>query len=155
MVARSASRAADGMATASVSLKQQAGSVVHTTSEGDGPVDAVFKAIERITDLPVRLREYQVSSASFGGDAQGEVSVEVEHQERSYRGHGVSTDIILASAHAYLEAINRVAAYGHSARAARKSRDTLTQAGGAPPMPSTLLHTISHAHLVAPETSHT
>ena len=155
LVSLSASTATGRMATASVSLKQQAGSVVHTTSAGDGPVDAVFKAIERITDLPVRLREYQVSSASFGGDAQGEVSVEVEHQDRTYRGHGVSTDIILASAHAYLEVINRVAAAGHSARAARKSGDAVTQVGGAPSTPRTLFEKIWDAHLVAPETSDT
>jgi 2-isopropylmalate synthase len=73
-------------------------------------VDAVFKPIERITGLSVQLTDYQVSSVSVGEDAQGDISVEVEHQGRTYRGRATDTDIILGSAHAFLEAINRVAA---------------------------------------------
>src|SRR5262249_12032434 len=117
LVSLNASTGTDQTATAEVSLKQRAGRVALATAAGDGPVGAVFKGIDRVTELPLRLRDYQVSSASLGGDAQGEVSVEVEHQGRTYRGHGVDTDIILASAHAYLEVINRAAANGRSSGA--------------------------------------
>ena len=57
----------------------------------------------------MKLRDYQVASVSTGEDAQGEVSIEVEHPTGVYRGRALSTDIIEGSARAYLEVINRVA----------------------------------------------
>ncbi len=53
---------------------------------GDGPVDAVFKAIERITGLRVRLKNFQVRNMTPGEDAQGEVLIEVEHEGREHPG---------------------------------------------------------------------
>jgi len=147
LVSFSATTGTDEVATAEVGLKQQTGPVVVARATGDGPVDAVFKAIERVTELPVRLRDYQVSSASLGGDAQGEVSVEVEHQDRTYRGQGVSTDIILASAQAYLEVINRASANGRSGRGASSRK--------AGPAGRTLFEKIWDSHLVAPESADT
>jgi 2-isopropylmalate synthase len=76
---------------------------------GDGPVDAVYKAIDKITRIPVTLLDYKLSSVSGGKDAQGEVTVQLETKNGlTYRGKGASTDIIEASAKAYLDAINRI-----------------------------------------------
>ena len=80
-----------------------------TVTEGDGPLDALFRAIEQITGISVIVRDFRVQSASQGKDAQGESLVEVEHQGRIYRGRGVSTDTVEAGARAFLNAVNRVA----------------------------------------------
>ncbi|MFQ5744017.1 MAG: 2-isopropylmalate synthase [Acidobacteriota bacterium] len=95
---------------ASVKLQHAGGRTVQEASCGDGPVDAVFRAIKRLTGVDVRLREYQVRSVTVGKDAQGEASVEAEHEGSLYRSRAVSTDIIAASAQAYLNVINRVIA---------------------------------------------
>jgi 2-isopropylmalate synthase len=76
---------------------------------GDGPIDAVFLAIERITGITVVCNDFRVQAVTVGKDAQGEVNVEVEHQGQTYRGRGVSTDSVEASARAFLNAINRIA----------------------------------------------
>ncbi len=96
--------------SAAVSLLSRDGRKLDEAATGDGPVDAVFKCIERITGVKTRLRDFQVASVSAGEDAQGEVVVVVEHEGRTYRGRGLSTDIVLASAEAYLEVVNRIAA---------------------------------------------
>ena len=70
---------------------------------GDGPVDAVFLAIEELTGISVICRDFNVHSVTVGNDAQGEVIVEVEHEGQLYRGRGVSTDSVEASAEAFLE----------------------------------------------------
>lgn len=77
---------------------------------GDGPVDAVFLAIEELTGVNVVCRDFRVHSITVGKDAQGEVTVEVEHAGRLYRGRGISTDSLEAAALAFLNAINRVEA---------------------------------------------
>ena len=96
--------------SAAVSLLSRDGRKLDEAATGDGPVDAVFKCIERITGIKSRLRDFHVASVSAGEDAQGEVVVVVEHEGRTYRGRGLSTDIVLASAEAYLEVVNRIAA---------------------------------------------
>src|SRR5437763_6144025 len=93
---------------AAVSLTHQDGRQVLDAACGDGPVDAIFKTIERITGVTVQLREYQVRSVSVGEDAQGEARVEIEHDGQVQRGQAVSTDILEASAQAFLQAINRL-----------------------------------------------
>ncbi len=95
--------------TAAVRLRHIDGRTVEEAVCGDGPVDALFKAIERITDINVSVRDYQVRSVTIGEDAQGEVQVEVEYAGCRHRGHAASTDIIEASAQAFLHAINRIA----------------------------------------------
>ena len=75
---------------------------------GDGPVDSVFKAIQRTTGIPARLQDYQVRSVTVGKDALGEVNVEAEYSGKVYRGRAVSTDVIRASAKAYVGLINRI-----------------------------------------------
>ena len=77
---------------------------------GDGPIDAVFHAMERITGDLRKLEDFQVRSISQGKDALGEVSVEISANGRTYHGKGVSTDIIEASARAYLKALNKAEA---------------------------------------------
>jgi 2-isopropylmalate synthase len=94
---------------ASVALVNAEGERFQEAAAGDGPVDAVFKAIERVTGIGVRLRDFQVSSVSTGKDAQGEVAIEVEHPTGVYRGRALSTDIIEGSARAYVDVVNRIA----------------------------------------------
>lgn len=77
---------------------------------GDGPVDAVFLAIERLTGISAVCKDFNVHSVTVGKDAQGEVMVQVEQAGQVYRGRGVSTDSVEASAMAFLNAINKIAA---------------------------------------------
>jgi 2-isopropylmalate synthase len=95
--------------SASVCLWHQDGTIVRQASLGDGPVDAVFKAIEQITGIEVKLRDYRVRSVTVGEDAQGEAHIEAEYNSRVITGRAVSTDIIEASALAFLQVINRIA----------------------------------------------
>jgi 2-isopropylmalate synthase len=94
---------------ASISLIKSGGERFQDASAGDGPVDAVFKAIEKITGVEVRLRDYRIQSVTVGEDAQGEVSLEVEHKTGVYRGRALSTDVIEGSAQAFLDVVNRIA----------------------------------------------
>jgi 2-isopropylmalate synthase len=99
---------------------------------GDGPVDAVFQTIERVTGVTVTLRDYQVRSVTLGEDAQGEANLEAEHGGKTYRGRGVSTDIVEASALAFLQVINRIA----MRRAAREAAPPAKEE--APAVPETV-----------------
>jgi len=81
--------------------------VYEDASRGDGPVDAIYKAIDRITGMTPILREYKITAVTSGQDAQGEVNVSLEIEGLKIPGKGVSTDIIEASAKAYLDAVNR------------------------------------------------
>src|SRR5262245_9437685 len=95
--------------SASVCLWHNEGKIFRDAVVGDGPVDAVFKAIERITGIEVQLKEYHVRSVTAGEDAQGEAHVEARYNGRTLRGRAASTDIIEASALAFLQVINRIA----------------------------------------------
>lgn len=95
--------------SAAVALWRQDGTIIRDAGVGDGPVDAVFRTIERITGIDVNLKDYHVRSVSKGEDALGEASVEAEYNGRTYRGRGLSTDILEASAQAFLEVINKIA----------------------------------------------
>ena len=75
---------------------------------GDGPVDAVLAAIDAITGLKGRLQDYAIRSATSGKDAIGEVAVKVDFDGTVVSGKGSSTDVIEASARAYLSALNRL-----------------------------------------------
>jgi 2-isopropylmalate synthase len=92
---------------AAVVLWAKDGTLQREASTGDGPVDAVFQAIERITGVDVKLKDFQIRSVTVGEDAQGEAQIEAEHNGRLLRGRAVSTDIIEASALAFLQVINR------------------------------------------------
>ncbi|MDG3005303.1 2-isopropylmalate synthase [Paludisphaera mucosa] len=98
--------------TATISIRRPDGEIVQDAAIGDGPVDAIFKAVERVTGVHANLHEFVVRSVSQGKDAQGEVTLEleVESDETSFRGRAASTDIIEASALAYINAVNAISA---------------------------------------------
>ncbi|MBN1521311.1 MAG: 2-isopropylmalate synthase [Candidatus Aureabacteria bacterium] len=79
---------------------------------GDGPVDATYKAIERISGIQVELVDYSIKSVTRGKDALGEVSLKVRSPRGSiFTGRGTSTDIIEASAQAFINALNKIVSY--------------------------------------------
>ncbi len=77
-------------------------------STGGGPVDAAFKAIEDIVDSGACLKLYSVNNITSGTDAQGDVTVRLEKEGRIANGQGASTDIVIASVKAYLNALNKL-----------------------------------------------
>jgi 2-isopropylmalate synthase len=95
-------------AQAQVKLRHADGRNIEQGSPGDGPVDATIKAIEIATGVKPELCKFDVHSASLGEDAQGEAVLTVQYNGRSYRGTGVSLDIVEAAALAFLEVINRI-----------------------------------------------
>jgi 2-isopropylmalate synthase len=97
-----------GSASASVKLAHEDGHEASEASIGDGPVDAVLRAIERATGSELKLTDFAVRSVSEGGDAQGQAQLTARHNERDWRGHGVSTDIVEATALAALDIVNRI-----------------------------------------------
>ncbi|MCA9117140.1 MAG: 2-isopropylmalate synthase, partial [Planctomycetaceae bacterium] len=105
--------------TATIQLEFEDGTRQQDAATGDGPIDAVFQTLERITGCNARLENFEVRSISGGKDALGEVTVVVQMYGRSYQGRGISTDIIEASGEAYLMALNRaVASQGDQGRSA-------------------------------------
>jgi len=99
---------------------------------GDGPVDAAFHAIQRLTGLEGSLRGLEVRSVSSGEDAQAEAVVEVEHAGRLHRGRGLSTDIVEAAVRAALAAVNRIAAGAVLAPPAAVTTEGAQATAGAP-----------------------
>jgi 2-isopropylmalate synthase len=113
-----------GMPTATVRLHCPDGSLKVQAAIGTGPVDATYKAIDAIVHAPNSLEEFSIRAITEGIDAIGEVTVRLEskdkalapremaqngrHKPRSFGGHGADTDIIVASAKAYLSAINKM-----------------------------------------------
>ena len=95
--------------TASVKMKTKKG-LVQSAACGDGPVDAAYEAIRNATGLSPKLENYSIRAVTKGKDALGEATVKIIENERIYIGRGISTDIIEASAKAYVDAINRMAA---------------------------------------------
>lgn len=75
---------------------------------GSGPVDAAYKAMEKLTRLGATLVDYAINSVGKGMDAQGEVTIRLDYNNRTFIGHGVSTDVIEASVLAYINGINKV-----------------------------------------------
>jgi len=94
--------------TVTLTLRHGESEVTDCVTAGDGPIDAIFLAIEKLTGVGVVCKDFRVQAVTVGKDAQAEVNVEVEHNGRLYRGRGVSTDSVEASAKAFLNAINRV-----------------------------------------------
>lgn len=95
---------------ATVQLQEDGKPPVCDAAIGDGPVDAVFNALDRITGIDASLQNYQVRSLTVGKEAQGEALVEIVAHNQVFHGKAASTDIIEASAHAYLRALNKAAA---------------------------------------------
>jgi 2-isopropylmalate synthase len=113
--------------TATVQLRAPNGEVITDSAHGTGPVDAVYKAINRIVGVPNRLTEFSIKAVTEGIDAVGEVTVRIEAEvgenngllpvnpqtgkkTRVFSGHGASTDIIVASGRAYMNALNKLLA---------------------------------------------
>ena len=113
-----------GMPTATVRLIGPDGEEYTEAAIGTGPVDATYKAIDLIVQAPNRLLEFAVRAVTEGIDAIGEVTVRLEAQNgsihqrtspqsghtfaRTFGGHGADTDIIVASAKAYISALNKL-----------------------------------------------
>lgn len=95
------------VATATVQMEIN-GKTVRTAELGDGPVDSALKAIRKLTKTKAILTQYNVGSITGGTDAQGEVTVRVEDGGDTVVGKGSSTDIIVASAKAFIHALNRL-----------------------------------------------
>jgi 2-isopropylmalate synthase len=91
--------------TSTVKIKKN-DKVFQESATGDGAVDACFKAIERALDIKLNLESYQVRSITSGRQALGEVIVRIREDEKYFTGRGISTDIIEASAKAYVNVVN-------------------------------------------------
>jgi len=108
----STSSGADGLATAAVTLRARDGRELQDAACGQNPLEAVFRSIERITGTAARVRGYQVGSA----DGESEVRIEVQHRDRTYSGSAQSEDVLVGSARAFVEVVNRIVASGRSRR---------------------------------------
>jgi 2-isopropylmalate synthase len=104
--------------TASLTLAHEDGTTATRTGEGDGPVDAIVKALEQITGSDIVVLNLAMRSISLGEDAQGESSMRATVDGVEYSGTGLSTDIVAACAEALIEIINRASRY-----AARQEKD--------------------------------
>ena len=98
--------------TATVRLIAPDGKALADAALGTGPVDAVYQAINRLVGVPNKLIEFSVTSVTEGIDAIGEVTIRIESEGMVYTGRGADTDIIVASAKAYINALNRLLAAG-------------------------------------------
>ena len=94
--------------TATVSIRTPEGEELTDAAIGTGPVDAVYKAINRVVNVPNKLIEFSVQSVTEGIDAIGEVTIRLRHNDKVYSGRAANTDIIVASARAYIKALNRL-----------------------------------------------
>ncbi|HSD80542.1 MAG TPA: 2-isopropylmalate synthase [Solirubrobacteraceae bacterium] len=103
---------------ATVGVRTPEGGEVSGSFTGDGPVDAIFRAINAATGLDARLREFRVDAVTGGEDALGETSVVVELQGQTAAGQGVATDILEAAGRAYVRALSNAL---RKARAAAES----------------------------------
>jgi 2-isopropylmalate synthase len=77
------------------------------TASGNGPVSATIKAIENILGNHIEIKEFNIHSIHGGSDDVSKVDMRVIHGDKSYMGYGFSTDIVRASANAYLDALNK------------------------------------------------
>ncbi|NJM64995.1 MAG: 2-isopropylmalate synthase [Acaryochloris sp. RU_4_1] len=94
--------------TATVTLCTPDNQELTDAAIGTGPVDAVYKAINRVVNVPNRLIEFSVQSVTGGIDAIGEVTIRLQYEDKIFAGYSANTDIIVASAQAYVNALNRL-----------------------------------------------
>jgi 2-isopropylmalate synthase len=113
------------IATATIVLEKE-GQALCESATGDGPVDAAIKAIDRITGISGKLMDYTVHSISKGTDAVGEVFMKVDFGKVSFIGKGASTDVVDASARAYLDAVNKMANFKDAVVAENEERSNST-----------------------------
>ncbi|MDI6736376.1 MAG: 2-isopropylmalate synthase [bacterium] len=93
---------------ANIRLVTAKGEILESQSSGSGPVEAIYKSIDKVVNIPTKLVDYTVHGVTGGSDAMGEVSIRIESGGKTFSGRGADTDIIVASAKAYLNAINRL-----------------------------------------------
>jgi 2-isopropylmalate synthase len=113
---------------ATVAIRTPEGGLVQGNFTGDGPVDAIFRAINAATKREARLREFRIDAVTGGQDALGEASVVLELSGQSASGQGVSTDIIEAAAQAYVRALSNAERKVLAAAEAALSEAELTPA---------------------------
>ncbi len=113
--------------TATVRLLTPDGQELVDAAVGTGPVDAIYKAINRIVNIPNQLIEFSVQSVTAGIDAIGEVTIRLKHEERVFSGHAANTDVIVASAQAYMNALNKLYFTLQSVPASADQREAATQ----------------------------
>ncbi|MBD3109203.1 2-isopropylmalate synthase [Bacillus sp. AGMB 02131] len=102
----------DNQYRAFVNIVHQDGSVIEGIGEGNGPIDAIYKGIDTAISIPdTELIDYKINSISKGKDSIGEVFVKVRSKGSLYQGRAINVDIIVASADAYIDAINRISAH--------------------------------------------
>jgi 2-isopropylmalate synthase len=94
--------------TATVRIRTPQGEELMDAATGTGPVDAIYKAINRVIQVPNQLIEFSVQSVTAGIDAIGEVTIRLKYGERIFSGRSANTDIVVASAQAYVNALNRL-----------------------------------------------
>jgi 2-isopropylmalate synthase len=111
-----------GVPNAKVVLTRD-GAKVEATSEGDGMIDAACKAIKSATGVPGTLTGFNVSSVTEGVDALGDVIIQFESEGVTVSGRGVSTDVVEASARAFLNAVNKIVRFGGSGPTTREVAD--------------------------------
>jgi 2-isopropylmalate synthase len=95
-----------------VSISHAEHGTFEAEAEGEGPVDAVFRAIDSATDIQGRLTDFRIDAVTGGKDALGEVRVSVEIEGQEYAGRGLSQDVVEAAAKAYVRAVNAYTAGG-------------------------------------------
>ncbi|WAH44545.1 2-isopropylmalate synthase [Alicyclobacillus fastidiosus] len=94
--------------TAAMGVRGPSGEILREAATGNGSVEAIFNCLDRVVDGPVQLVDYRIQSTTGGGDSLAEVYVKVAYHERVVTGRGVHSDVLSASARAFLDAINRV-----------------------------------------------
>lgn len=97
--------------TASVKITKNSGEVLEKTGHGTGPVDAIYNTVEELVGRKINLMDYIVHAVTGGTDALGEVTVRIKEGDRVYTGRGSDTDVMVASAQAFLSAINKMLHY--------------------------------------------
>ena len=97
--------------TATIKLRIGEEETVQESATGDGPVDAIFNAIDRVLNMKYTVENYQLRSVTSGRQALGEAQLRIRVNGKSFNGRGVSTDIVEASAKAYINAINELKSY--------------------------------------------
>jgi 2-isopropylmalate synthase len=86
----------------------KSGKILSGSSSGDGPVDACFKAIDKITGFKVKLEDFRLEAVTSGKDALGQVSLKLKVAGNVVNGRGFSTDIVEAAVKAYIDAVNKL-----------------------------------------------
>tara|TARA_B100000579_G_scaffold360311_1_gene317504 strand:+ start:1179 stop:1538 length:360 start_codon:yes stop_codon:yes gene_type:complete len=98
------------MPTATVTVEGKEGEEKTSVSLGTGPVDAVVRALDSLMEEPNELIEFSVKSVTEGIDALGEVTIRIRRDGNLFSGHSADTDVVVAAAQAYINALNRLVA---------------------------------------------